>query len=228
MKQILLIAAAFVSSIALAQTDCKPYVPAEEGTLWEISNYNAKGKLNGRIVYELKEKIVNGDDMTFVIHHSTYDKKGKELYNSSFEAHCISGKFKMDMTYKMDGARLAGYDNMEVDVDASDFEIPDMQAAAGTALADGTLKVAVGGGIGLNMTVDITDRLIENHEQMTTAAGTFDCIVLSQKVSTKMIIGVKGSSKEWYAENVGMVRSESYNKKGKMIGYSELTRLETN
>jgi len=50
-------------------------------------------------------------------------------------------------------------------------------------------------------------------------------IVLTQKVSTKMMI-VEGTSTEWYSENVGMVRSESYSKKGKLLGYSELTKLD--
>jgi len=35
---------------------------------------------------------------------------------------------------------------------------------------------------------------------------------------------VEGTSKEWHSENVGMVRSESYNKKGKLLGHSELTK----
>ena len=60
---------------------------------------------------------------------------------------------------------------------------------------------------------------------MTCPAGTFDCIQLSQKVALKMGINIEAYSKEWYAEDIGMVRSESYTKNGKLTGYSLLTKL---
>jgi hypothetical protein len=41
-------------------------------------------------------------------------------------------------------------------------------------------------------------------------------------------MGIKrlGSSKQWFAEGIGMVKSEEYNKKGKFIGKSVLTKFE--
>ena len=219
---------AFSVCTAFSQTDCKPYIPTEKGTIWEITNYTAKGKISGRIVYELLDKVENGNEITFTVKNTSYDKKDKEIYVNTFEAKCVDGKFKFDMTFKMDGAALQSYQNMDIEVDASEFEIPEMNTSPGTQLADGTLVVTIGsgGGLGLNMTVFVTDRMVESQDNITTPAGTFDCIVLTQKVSTKMIIKVRGSSKEWYSENIGMIRSESYNKKGKLLGYSELTKLE--
>ena len=226
----LLLCMVFASSVftGISQIDCKPYVPTEKGTIWEITNYTAKGKISGRIVYELIDKVENGNEITFTVKNTTYDKKDEEIYVNTFEAKCVDGNFEFDMTYKMDGAALQSYQNMDVEVDASNFKIPEMNESPGTQLEDGTLVVTIGsgGGLGLNMTVFVTDRMVEAQENITTPAGTFDCIVLSQKVSTKMIIKVQGSSKEWYSENIGMVRSESYNKRGKLLGYSELTNLE--
>lgn len=127
----------------------------------------------------------------------------------------------------MDGNQLQAYENMDVQVDASKFEIPDMDAPAGTTLDDGTLSINVDTGLmAVKMNIEITDRKVEKREESTTPAGTFDCVVLSQTIYTKMMVKVTASSKEWYAENVGMVRSESYNKKGKLMGYSELTKFK--
>ncbi len=208
-----------------SQIDCKPYMPTEKGTVWEITNYTAKGKVTGRVVYELLDKVENGNEITFTVKNTSYDKKDKEIYVSTFEAKCVDGKFQFDMSFKMDGASMQSYQDMDIVVEASEFEIPEMNASPGTQLADGTLAVTLGG-LGLNMTVLVTDRIVESQENITTSAGTFDCIVLTQNISTKLIIKVRGSSKEWYSENIGMVRSESYNKKGKLTGYSELTKLE--
>jgi hypothetical protein len=210
-----------------AQTNCKPYVPTEKGTKWELTNYNSKGKIIGTNTYEVLDKVTSGNNTTFTIKTASFDKKGKEIYTNTFDAKCIDGVFEFDMSMKMDGASMQNFNNMDIEVDASKYEIPDFNAAPGTTLEDGNLKVSMaGGGLGLNMTISITDRKIEATESITTPAGTFNCIVLSQKISTKVMIRVQGSSKEWYAENVGLVRSESYNKKGKLIGYSELTMLE--
>lgn len=214
------------STASIAQIDCKAYVPTEKGAKWELTNYNAKSKETGKISYELVDKIVNGNNVTFKIKTITFDKKGKEIFTNEFEAKCIDGIFDMNMAMKMDGSQLQNYNEMDVEVDASKFEIPDLNSKPGTQLADGSLTVGIATGpMNINMTVLITDRLVEARENYTTPAGTFDCIIISQNVSTKMLVNVKASSKEWYAENIGLVRSESYNRKGKLMGYSLLTKL---
>lgn len=226
MKTLLLYIALLTTAItAFAQTDCRPYVPTEEGSTWEITNYNARGKVEGRIVYTLLEKETNGDQITFKVENTYYDKKDKEIFTNTFEAQCIDGEFILDMTYKMDGASMGAYENMDVTIDASEFELPDFDAAPGTQLEDATMKVTIGD-LGINMQVLIDNRLVTAQENITTPAGSFDCVVLSQDTSTKLLLNVRASSKEWYAENIGMVRSESYNKRGKMTGYSELTKFE--
>jgi DUF3108-like len=223
------IAFIFILTIQLgySQNNCQPYVPTEKGATWEITNYTAKGKATGKIAYELIDKVENGNDVTFKIKTTTYDKKGKEVYSNIFEAKCIDGEFDFDMAFKMDGSALQAYENMDVQIDASKFEIPSFDASAGSKLDDSSLEIKVGsGGMSMfKMTILVTDRIVEAVEKISTPAGSFNCIVLSQKVNTKMMIRVQGTSKEWYAENIGLVRSESYNKKGKLMGYSVLSKL---
>lgn len=223
-KTILLLFAIIGSSYA--QTDCKPYVPTNKGANWEITNYNAKGKIQGIVNYELLDKVVSGDDVTFKIKALAIDKKGKEVYTNEFEAICKDGKFDFGMAFKMDGKQLQAYEDMDIQMDASKFEIPDMDASPGTTLDDSSLDISIDSGpIAIKMNIEITDRKVEKREDISTTAGTFDCIVITQTISAKLMIRVTASSKEWYAENVGMVRSESYNKKGKLMGYSELTKF---
>ncbi len=217
-------------SVGYAQTNCEPYVPVDKGSVWEITNYSAKGKPTGRIVHELVNKVENANEITFTIKTITYDTKDEEIYTNTFDAKCSNGKFEFDMAVKMDGGALKAYENMEVTVDASKFEIPSFNSPSGSSLEDGSLMVKVGtGAIAMfKMTVLVTERIVEGKEELVTPAGSFKCIIISQKVSTKMMIRVRGSSKEWYAENTGLVRSESYNKKGKLMGYSELTKITLN
>lgn len=217
-----------VSNTGFAQTDCEPYVPTEEGTKWELTNYNAKGKVTGKVNYKLVKKAVDGNTITFKIKTKSYDKKDKLIFESEYEAKCIDGIFDLSMAFQMDGSQMKQHKDAELEIDASKFEIPSMDASSGTTLEDGTLTVSMGSDspIPFKMTIEITDRKVETRENLTTPAGEFDCIVLSQKISTKMIVRIKASSKEWYSPNIGLVRSESYNKKGRLMGYTLLTKFE--
>ncbi|MFT4666794.1 MAG: hypothetical protein ACI9RM_002839 [Ulvibacter sp.] len=210
-----------------SQVDCQPYLPQVKGSTWEITNYNKKGKVTGRNTFELIDKVEEGDEITFTVSSKAFDKKDKLIFDNIFEAKCIAGKFELDMAYKLEGAMMGGFKNMEFTMDASEFEIPPLDAAVGTELPDGSLVVEMDGDspMIMKMTIEVTDRKVEAKEKITTPAGTFDCLVLTQKTSTKMMVKMKSSSKEWYAENVGVVRTETYNKKGKLMAYSELTKI---
>lgn len=77
----------------------------------------------------------------------------------------------------------------------------------------------------MNMTMEMVDRKVEGKESLTTSAGTFDCYVISYTTEMKMGLNTMFKNKEWIAEGVGMVKSENYNKNGKLMGYSELTKI---
>jgi len=224
MKTLIFITVLLITFNSFAQVDCRPYVPLEKGTKWELTNYNDKGKELGKISSELLDKVENGNTVTFKISSVSTDAKGKTTFTNEYEAYCKNGKFEFNMAFKMDGSAMQAYQDMDMNVDASDLEIPSMDEKPGTTLPDGTLTVSIGNI--LNMSVNIVDRKIEAKETITTPAGSFDCLVLTQTVNTKMLVKIEATSKEWYAEGVGMVRSETYNKKGKLSGYSELTKLE--
>jgi hypothetical protein len=218
----------FLTGFVAAQADCIAYLPAAAGTEWELTHYNKKGKETGKIVYKLTDKSVTDAGTTYTVESTAFDKKGQETFTNTFEAYCREGKFFFDMTYQLNGEMMQSYQNMEMEMDASDFVLPTMDTPAGTELADGTLRVKVSGNspIGMNMTVSIENRKVAGTESITTPAGTFDALKISQDVNTKMIVNISVSTVEWYVAGVGMVRSETYNKSGKLQGYSELTRFE--
>lgn len=218
----------FASNLMIAQSDnCRPFVPVAVGTSWEVQHYNAKDKVQGSNTFELIDLKKEGNATTFTIETKSFDKNGEEIYSHTYQAYCEDGQFQVDMEQFLNGATLEAYQDMEINVDGSNFEIPDFDAPIGTTMPDGTLDVAIdmGTGMNINMNVVVTDREITAREQVSTPAGDFDCVVFSQTMQTKMLVKVEGRSKEWYAPEIGVVRSESYNRKGKLTGYSELTRV---
>jgi hypothetical protein len=61
---------------------------------------------------------------------------------------------------------------------------------------------------------------------MTTPAGTFSCYKMSSTIETKTMFTMVAKSTDWVAKKVGTVRSETYDKTGKLISYMVLTSMK--
>jgi hypothetical protein len=206
--------------------DCDAYFPMKEGAVFEMTSYNDKDKEQSMTRNTISE--LNGEgEFTATVKVQSFDKKGKETYNSEYGVACNGDHFKIDMRSMMSGENMASMQGMEVDVEADELAFPS-NIQVGTDLPDASLSVSMqSAGFSMaGMKIDITNRKVLARESMTTPAGTFDCIVVTQDISTKMIVSIQASSKIWYAKNVGAVRSESYNKNGKRTGYEVLTSLK--
>jgi hypothetical protein len=216
-------------SIAIGYSqDCQMYFPAEEGTEIEIQNFNQKDKLAGSTIQKVLSKQVEGNNVSVTIGHQSFDEKGKELGTGEYNIRCEDGTFYLDMRNYLDEQALSAYQDMELEVEARDMEFPnDMDV--GKSLPDASITVRVKADNNLpvfTMTVFITSRKVEAKEQITTPAGTFDCYKMTFDMDTKMLMRIQAKGIEWIAKDVGMVRSESYNKKGKLQEYSILSNLK--
>lgn len=207
------------------QTDCRPYVPQEEGSTWIIDHFSGKDKKISSSVFNLKEVVTEGDVITYRINTKSLDKKGKEDFESEYEATCKNGVFFINMEFMLSNMNLEAYKDMDMTMDASDLEFPDFANPSPGPLNDADMNMQISGPLPMNIDVLLYDRECLGTETITTPAGTFDCIKVSQNSKINMVITMETSSIEWYAENIGLVRSESYNRRGKLTSYSELKSI---
>ncbi len=215
-----------VVGITTFAQDCRMYFPIIEGTEMEINNYDHKEKLTGSTLQKISRIEEEGNNMTIHVDHKSFDKKGEQLMEGEFEVRCVDGTFYMDMRNMLDDEALSAYENMEIEVDANDLAFPsDMDVGGTLPDADITVGITTGGVKMFSMTIFVTNRKVEAKENITTPAGTFECYKVSFDVETKLMVKILSKTVQWIAEEIGMVRSESYNKKGKLQGYSELTKL---
>ena len=75
----------------------------------------------------------------------------------------------------------------------------------------------------MKMNMNLFNRKVAGNESVTTPAGTFDCYVITYDSEAKMGFKMTSSNKLWLSEGFGMVKQETYNKKGALIGKSVLT-----
>jgi hypothetical protein len=89
------------------------------------------------------------------------------------------------------------------------------------------IQVSSSGITMVNMDVTINNRKVLAKEKITTSAGTFDCYKISYETESRTrMITVNTKGMEWISEGVGVVKTETYNKKDKLTGYSLLTKFE--
>lgn len=223
-KIILLICSLFISFSVISQNACNTYYPFKEGAKFEITNFNKKGKAESIVKYQ----VTNINNNVATIKTIILDTKGKEITTTEYQVTCNGNTVSIDFKSLMSADLFKQYKDMDIEMSGTNLEFPN-NLQIGQTLKDANLKMTMNmGGINMNMTIDIVDRKVNAKENITTAAGTFNCFALGY--NTEMKIGMKMSFKikEWIAENVGVVKSESYNKNGKLMGYSELTSITNN
>jgi hypothetical protein len=80
----------------------------------------------------------------------------------------------------------------------------------------------------MKMMAEVTNRKVEAQEDISVKAGTFNCYKFSSTVNgSAMGIKTKTSNIDWYARGIGVVRTESYDKNGKLQSYTELVEVKS-
>ena len=206
---------------AVNAQDCDGYFPYKEGTTFEITQYDKKDKVTGRIVYKVTD--VDASSQTATYEFEMFDKKDESIMTSSFSAECTGEGIIVDANYMVNPEMIGNYQNMEMTITGDNLEIPN-NLSVGQTLPDAAVYVAVDmSPIKMNLTSQIQNRKVTAKESVTTPAGTFDCHVLEYETETKVGIKVTTTNKQWLAPKVGVIKDESYNKSGKLMGYSLLT-----
>ena len=220
MKKRFLLFGLILSGISLVAQDlCSVYYPLDKGTTFQITSYSKGDKVSAVIDYQVKDA---GSDWALLA-YDVKDDKGETVATSEYEIRCENDGIAIDFKSLGAPGLMEQYKDMEIDVSGTNLFVPN-KLTVGEELPDSNMLMTVNmAPIKLNLTVDITNRKVEGNETITTPAGTFDCVVISYDIQSKMGVKVSGSAKQWLAKGVGMVKQQDFNKKGKPTTWSALT-----
>ena len=225
-KQLIALAIVIMAGFSAKAQDCFQYFPQKEGTVMESKHYDKKDKETATSTLTILKKTEKGSEQRIDVKMESTSPQSDSVFTQEYAYICKDGKFYVDMSAYL-GNQLAAYQNMSMEVDADNLEIP-TNPKEGQQLPGGTVKAKITNqGMPLmTITVTITDRKVEKWETIKTPAGEFKCFKIIQKSESKIgFIKVKASSAEWIAEGTGVVRSEAYDKKGKLVSYTVLSKL---
>jgi len=211
--------------ITFGQT-CEEISPYKEGTTMEYTNYNKKGKQKDVEQYKVTSVSSKSEDLVIQLEISVISKKNKSEPRAT-TLKCNNGDFFVNMGNYLMHQSENQESNLELKAEGDFLTFPS-DLKAGTVLEDGNIALSVGEGESTfnlaNMTV--SNRKVLEVGSITTAAGTFDGYKMSFDYLFDMgLLKIRGGGVEWYVKGIGIVKTESYNKKGKLRWYRELTKI---
>ncbi len=206
--------------------DCQAYFPTEEGTELTYEMYNKKDKLDGTMVQKLSSIEKSADTTIFNIQQKVFDKKDELLYEGELKFKCHGNKFYLDMNSFINPEQFKAYENMEMEITMDDISLPN-QLEVGMELDEGFIKMKIDAQMmTMNFNTRIFNRKVEAKETLSTPAGSFETYKISSSTESKTpMMTVTTSSTTWYSEEYGMIKSENYDKKGKLDSYSVLVKI---
>lgn len=203
------------------------YLAFKEGVSMELTHYDKKGKPSAITKQEIVSvaSIDNGFKATVEMENT--DEKGKNPGSGSYDITCKGSTMFIDMRSMLNPEATAGMKDMEMEISGDAMEFPN-DLSPGQNLPDGKMemKASMNGMALMTMKFSITNRKVEAAESVTTPAGTFDCIKMTQETEVQSIFKMKSKTATWYAKGVGMVKTENYDKNGKVEGSSVLTKFQ--
>lgn len=226
MKKILFISVLFLAGqVLFAQDNCSSFYPMVEGATFTYNLYNKKDKLDGSSNYKVVEVTENGGETKAALKVSFEGSKKNEKFEMDYNFTCTGEGIRIDFNSLMPNQMMQQYEDtdVEMDITGTDIELPN-NLSVGQELKDANVNVAMSiSGMKMNIEANTTNRKVVAKESVTTPAGTFDCVVLTADIYSKaMMVKVNISDKLWLAEGVGIVKQETYNKKGQLESRMEL------
>ena len=199
LKTLLLIAISLMATVGLNAQE--PFFFTKDGLKITLAEKDGKGKINGYSQSTVVSVEGEPSNCTVVYKTMVMDNKKKPLLNEE-----MAGKL-------MEGMTVSG-DNLILPADV----------AVGDVLKDYTITVNIGA---MKTTTATSDIKVTGEETLDIGGTSIDCLIVESTVLSK-VIGIKQQMKQkvWYGRGIGPVKTETYNKKGKLMSVQEIVEIE--
>lgn len=220
-----LVAIFWVTNVGAQSDDCTPFFTFEEGTQWEMSTYNKKDKLQNKISYIILSVKEEGATVSAVVRSELFDRKGKSDMEMDYTVSCSGGVYSVDLSSVMTPHIVQAFQGMEADIEGQEMTLPS-SLSVGQQLPDANTKITVSSsGIQImSTTVTVTGREVTGEKEITVPAGTYKSYEVTSTQALKAgFISRDFKTVDYFSPKIGMVRTETYDKKGNLESYMVLS-----
>ena len=195
----------------------------KEGVTLEYANLNNKG--NADSFTRMTIQNVEGSGNNLIVNYiSTVLNKNHKPVGSidvPYKVTIVNGVVEMDMT----SYAPAGSEGV-IEIEGDKFRIPS-NLSPGDKLDDVHFTVTINMVIKIRTEISLSEQECLSIEDITVPAGTFKCHKLTQtNTTTAMRRTMVTKSISWYADGIGMIKSETYDAKDKLTSSTVLQSME--
>jgi hypothetical protein len=209
------------------------FFPSKKGIVLTTANYDGKGKLEGYVRMSVKGvtgSAGSGGEGTIVYTVQALDRKMRldkpKGEAPEYAAPVAGGVVELGIE---PWAALSG--GRDVKVAGTQMVMPS-NLAPGDKIKDSNVSMTLTMAVIGEVTADVatTGQKCTGVETITAPAGTFECHKVERKsVTVANMLGkvtLVNNSTTWYARGIGVVKSLTYDEKGKLKGSSELFEIK--
>ncbi|MDD2636722.1 MAG: hypothetical protein PHW82_14620 [Bacteroidales bacterium] len=228
MKKIIVLFVSLTFAILTLSQNCETYIPTSVGTKITKEHYNKKDKLSSSELTEIKSVEIVDGTQKIVVAVENFDSKGESTGTNELTYYCNGDVFEIDTKSMLDQSQMSAYESMQIEYTSENMQYP-ANLKQGMSLKDGFVEAVISNeGIKMvTMRVDVKNTKVEAIETIVVPAGTYKAAKISQTLVSKTgFITIEMQSIQWMVKDIGAVRTETYNKKGKLLGYTVISDIE--
>lgn len=227
MKKLTLFLAVLLMGLMLNAQET--FFPTKEGTVLVYKTFDKKNNLTNLLRYTIQEVKTQGSDMDITYLCESMDPKEKPVFKEEITIHQRGDKIYFDMSNFVNKAAFQqeGQIPADIEIKGNELQVP-LQLNPGDVLPDANVEMALKVGfVNMKMLAELTNRKVEAMEDVTVSAGTFNACKISCDVSASAM-GIKSRSRnvDWYAKGIGTVKTENFDKNGKLQSRTELIQVQ--
>ena len=206
---------------------CKS-IQLKKGAEMEFKTYNHKDKFLNSCKQKVTDLQTTSSGWVAQMNSQSFNDKDKLVSSQDFVVKCENDVILVDMKQMLNSEQMKSFQNTEMKVTGDQLDFPS-NPQAGQQLKNGTISVTAaskGGPNLFSMNITVSNRKVEAIEQITTPAGTFQCVKISYDVESKMLFTTRSHTVQWFCPELGLsVRTEIHDKKGELQDYTVLNSI---
>ncbi|MEI6947040.1 hypothetical protein V9K67_07535 [Paraflavisolibacter sp. H34] len=230
MKNLLItIALKLAACSALWAQDCGNFLYMTNNAQVQLTIYDKKGKEAATQTWKVTDVKKEGGGFTSQLTSTMKDDKGKEIATSQGSYKCTGGNLQADIRMSMP-QQPQGLGPSEAQMTSMYLEYPSsMSVGQSLKDVDFNMDITLSSGIPAKISYKAENRKVDAKEKVTTPAGSWEAFIITydgyMRIGTVIGIPMSFKAKEWFVPGMGVVKTESYAKNGKLNGSTMITSI---